>query len=143
MTDHISDGRAWISNGTDYLKVFVEEILWTKMFEPELEHHEGGANIGFDLAKNYIIVKLQGIWLDTATKHDEFISYITSWQQANTLQIEVVRDGSSNKIKMDGTNTIFPVLIRKPGLVDITKEKGNQQVFKIGSIALEQRSTAS
>lgn len=142
MTDHIADGWAWLSNGTDYLKVFVENIFWTPVFMPEMEHYEGGINIGLDLSKFWIVVKLNGVWLDTNTKYNNFVIYMKSWQQANTLQVEIVRNTSSNKEKLDGTNTIFPVLMSK-GLIDINKMPEDQEKYRIDSIPLEQRGTAS
>lgn len=142
MTDHIADGRLWISNGTDYLKVFCEHIFWTPVFEPDVEHFEGGINFGFDLSKFFVVIKASGIWLETITKHDNFINYLKAWQQANTLQVEIVRDGSNNKLKLDGTNTVYPVLL-VGGLKESEKMSGDQQKFRIGSITLEQSGVAS
>jgi len=142
MTIHIADGRLWLGNGTDYLQVFCEHVFYTPVFDPDIEHYEGGVNIGFDFNKFFLVIKATGIWLDTITKHDNFFAYVKSWQQANTLQVEVVRDGSSNKLKLDGTNTVYPVLI-VGGLKEAEKMPGDQQKFRIGSITLEQSGTAS
>ena len=131
-----------MSNSTDYLKVYCELILYSDLVDPEMEHYEGGINIGYDLSKGWLIVKAQGVWFETVAKHDNFRSYIKTWQQANTLQIEVTRNNSNDKIKMDGTNTVFPVLVMK-GLIDGKKMPGEQQIYKIDQITFEQRSTAS
>ena len=142
MTDHIDDGWLWISNGSDYLKVFCEHIYWFEVYNPEIEHKEGGLNFGFDLSLYYIIVKASGVWLNTNAKKNNFSAYIKSWQQANTLQIEVIRDSSDNKEKLDGTNTVFPVLVMG-GLKKFEKMRGDQQKYRCDSITFEQNGTAS
>lgn len=111
------------------------------MFMPEIEHYEGGINIGWDLAKFWLNVKLVGVWLDTNTKYESFVSNVKSWQQARTLQIEISRNGT-DKAKLDGTNTIFPVLVMG-GLKDMEKMPADQQKWKIASINLEQNGSAS
>lgn len=142
MTVHIADGRLWLGNGTDYLKVFCEHIFYTPVFKPEMEHYEGGISFGVDLSVFYLVIKATGIWFDTNTKFENFVSYIKTWQQANTLQVEVIRDSSDNKVKLDGTNTVFPVLV-VGGLKEFEKMPENQQLYRMGSIILEQRGTAS
>lgn len=143
MTIHISDGWLWLSNnGVDYLKVYCQHIFWTVVFIPEIEHYEGGVNIGFDLGKTYVVIKANGVWLNTNTKYENFVSYITSWQQANTLQVEVLRNSSSDKVKLDGTNTVFPALITK-GLNETEKMAGDQEKYMISNLTLEQNGSAS
>lgn len=141
MTNHIDDGWLWITNGTDYLKVFCEHIVWNEVYKPDVEHYEGGVNFGWDLSKYYVIVKAMGVWLNTATKKDNFSSYVKTWQQANTLKIEISKDGT-NKVPLDGTNTTFPMLIVE-GLKEIEKMPGTQQVYRIGDITFEQNGTPS
>ena len=141
MTVIINDGYLWFSNNVDYLKVFCEHILYSNLVGPELEHYEGGVNLGFDLSKEWVVIKAVGVWLDTNTKYENFVSNIKSWQKANTLQVEVIRDGT-NKVKIDGSSTIYPVLMTK-GLNEIEKMPGNQEKFLIDSIVLEQNGSAS
>ena len=141
VTVIINDGYLWFGNGTDYLKVFCEHILYSNLVGPELEHYEGGVNLGFDLSKEWVVIKAVGVWLDTNTKYENFVSNIKSWQKANTLQVEVIRDGT-NKVKIDGSSTIYPVLMTK-GLNEIEKMPGNQEKFLIDSIVLEQNGSAS
>ena len=141
MTVIINDGYLWFSNNVDYLKVFCEHILYSNLVGPELEHYEGGVNLGFDLSKEWVVIKAVGVWLDTNTKYENFVSNIKSWQKANTLQVEVIRDGT-NKVKIDGSSTIYPVLMTK-GLNEIEKMPGNQEKFKIEGIILEQNGAAS
>ena len=122
--------------------MYCEHIYWTEIYAPEIEHKEGGLNFGFDLSLYYIIVKLTGIWLESNTEKNNFSKYIKLWQQANTLQIEVVRNSSDNKEKLDGTNTIFPMLVvGKIG--EIEKMRGDQEKYKIKNITFEQNGTAS
>ena len=143
MTNHIEDGRLWLSNnGVDYLKVYCQNIFWTLVFMPEIEHYEGGVNIGFDLGKKFVIIKATGVWLDTNTKYENFVSYITAWQQANTLQVEVSRNTSNDKVKLDGSYTAFPVLITK-GLNEMEKMAGDQQKYMISNLTIEQNGSAS
>ena len=141
MTVIINDGYLWFSNNVDYLKVFCQHILYSNLVGPELEHYEGGVNLGFDLSKEWVVIKAVGVWLDTNTKYENFVSNIKSWQKANTLQVEVIRDGT-NKVKIDGTNTLYPVLMTK-GLNEIEKMPGNQEKFKIEGIIVEQNGVAS
>lgn len=141
MTIHIDDGWALISNGTDYLKVFCEHILWIPVTGPELEHYEGGFSFGADLFLFYLVIKLQGIWLNTNTKYENYMTYMKAWQQAGTLQIEVSRNGT-DKIKLDGSNTIIPVLAMK-GFGEFEKMPGDQDVYRANNIILEQRGSAS
>lgn len=142
MTDYIADGRLWLSNETDYLKVFCEHIFWTPVTMPEMEHYEGGINLGYDLSKRWIVIKAVGVWLNTNTKYENYVAYMNTWQQANTLRVEIIRDGSNNKVKCDGTNTVYPVLL-VGGHKDFEKMPENQQKYRIESITLEQRGTAS
>lgn len=141
MTVHIDDGYLWIGNGTDYLKVFCEHIFYSNLVKPDVEHHEGGVNLGFDLSAYWIVVKATGIWLNTNTKWENFQTYWKSWQQAGTLQIEVIRDGT-NKVKIDGTNTVYPCLV-VGGVKDAEKMPGNQEKWRVDSIAFELTGTAS
>ncbi len=141
MTVHIADGYLWFGNGSDYLKVFCEHIFYNILVLPEMEHYEGGVNLGFDLSKKWIVIKASGVWLNTNAKYENFVTYISTWQQANTLQVEVIRDGT-NKVKIDGTNTIYPVLMTK-GLNEIEKMPENQEIFRIDNLSLEQRGVAS
>ena len=142
MTDHIPDGWLWLSNGSDYLKLFCEHIFWIPMYMPDIEHHEGGVNIGFDLSKFWVVIKASGVWLNTNTKYENFSSYLKTWQQANILQVEIIRDGSNNKVKLDGTNTVYPVLV-VGGLKELEKMPGDQQKYRLGNLTLEQNGTAS
>lgn len=141
MVDIIDKGWAYLSNGTDYLKVYCQHILITPVFMPEVEHYEGGVNIGYDLARFWLNIKLVGVWVQSNTEYEAFVSNIKSWQQANTLRIEISRDGT-NKAKLDGTNTIFPVLVMG-GLKEMEKMPYDQQIWKTNSITLEQNGSAS
>ena len=142
MTVHINDGYAWLGNGTDYLKVFCEHILWIPVTGPELEHYEGGVSFGVDLSKFFLVIKLQGIWLNTNTKYENYMTYMKSWQQSNTLQIEIQRNIGGTKLKIDGTNTILPVLAMK-GFGEFEKMPGDQDKYRANEVVLEQRGTAS
>ncbi len=141
MTVIIDDGYLWFSNNVDYLKVFCQHILYSNLVGPELEHYEGGVNLGFDLSKEWVVIKAVGVWLDTNTKYENFVSNIKSWQKANTLQVEVIRDGT-NKVKIDGSSTIYPVLMTK-GLNEIEKMPANQEKWRIEGIILELNGTPS
>ena len=141
MTVIINDGYLWFSNNVDYLKVFCEHILYSNLVGPELEHYEGGVNLGFDLSKEWVVIKAVGVWLETNTEYVNFVSNIKSWQKANTLQVEVIRDGT-NKVKIDGVNTIYPVLMTK-GLNEIEKMPANQEKWRIEGIIVEQNGSAS
>ena len=142
MTDYISGGWLWLSNGTDYLKVICEQIMWTPVMSPEIEHMEGGTNFGFDLGLFYIVIKVMGIWIDSNADMVDFLSYTKSWQQANTLQVEIVRNSSNNKEKLDGTNTVFPVFMMG-GAKDWEKKPGDQEKYRCNTITFEQSGTAS
>lgn len=142
MVDYISGGWCWLSNGSDYLKLKCEGILWTAVHLPEIEHYEGGINIGFDLSKYYIIIKLIGVWIESNADMVDFLSYTKTWQQANTLQVEIIRNSSNNKEKLDGTNTVFPVHI-VGGAKDWKKMLGDQEKYRCESIKLEQSGTPS
>ena len=122
--------------------MFSKRIFWTPIFLPEIEHYEGGINIGYDLGKFFLVIKATDVWLNTNTKYEDFVSYIKSWQQANTLQVEIVRNSSNDKVKLDGTHTIYPVLITK-GLSKIEKMPGDQQKYRINNISMEQKGSAS
>lgn len=142
MTDYISGGWLWLSNGTDYLKVKCEMIVWNVITKPEIEHKEGGMNFGFDLNIYYVIIKAMGLWIESNADMVDFLAYTKSWQQANTLQAEVVRNSSNNKEKLDGTNTVFPVLM-SGGTKQIKKMSGDQEKYRIEELNLEQNGTPS
>jgi hypothetical protein len=142
MVNHINDGWALLSNGTDYLKVFCEHILWTPIVMPEVEHYGGGINFGIDISIFFFQVKLQGVWLDTNTKFENYMTYIKAWQQAGTLKIEIQRNSGGTILKLDGTNTIYPVLAMK-GFGEFEKMPGDQDKFRANTIVFEQNGAAS
>lgn len=123
--------------------MFCGHIFWTPIFVPTIEHYEGGVNLGYDLGKFFIVIKLQNIWLDSNAKIVNFLTYIKTWQQANTLQIEIQRNSGGDKEKLDGSNTIYPILITGGGLKEIEKMPADQEVYQIKNITAEQRGTAS
>jgi len=141
MTDHINDGWLYFTNGTDYLKVFCQKISWSPVYEPTTQNLAGGVNIGFDMGTFYLKISAQKIWLNTNTKYENFMTYTKSWQQADSLKIEVSRNGT-NKIKLDGTHTTFPCHIMGD-MRNIQKMPGNQDVYFIEGVNLIQTGTAS
>ena len=116
--------------------------MWTSVMNPEIEHTEGGINFGFDLSLYYIKIKLMGIWIESNADMVDFQTYTKSWQQSNDLQIEIVRNSSDDKEKLDGTNTVFPVHITG-GTKEIKKMAGDQEKYRIEEVNLEQSGTPS
>lgn len=142
MGVYISGGWLWLHNGTDYLKIKCEGILYTLMFEPEVEHKQGGVNLGWDLATKYVIVKAVGLWIESNADQVDLLSYSTTWQQANTLKVSVQRNSSADMEKMDGTNTIFPCHI-VGGIKEVAKMLGDQEKYRTSEITVVQTGTAS
>lgn len=142
MPTYILGGWLWLHNGNDYLKIKCEGIFYTLMFEPEIEHKAGGVNIGWDLALKYVVVKAVGLWIESNADQVDLLTYLTTWQQANTLKVSVQRNSSSDLEKMDGTNTNFPCHI-SGGIKEVNKMKGDQQKYRVSEIQLIQSGTAS
>ena len=134
----ISNGWLWINDGTDWLKLFCQEIKVDFKMEPTFQHVEGSFNMGFDMGKRFLVFKARNVMLETHADFSSCIDYLKDWQAAGTFNLEVVRDTSDNKIEWDGDNTSFVVLL-KSGFRDMQKiapEDGT--VFKIGLIIFEE-----
>ena len=144
MVDIIIDGWLWVTNGSDYLKLGTEEILWDIMVDPKIEHYYGGAHLGYDLEKKWLVLKVIGIKIKSHANYASIVSNLMAWQVAGSMILSVVRNTSNNKITFDGSNSNYPVLIKKPGLKQMQKvSPDNQDRYRIETLTFEQTGTAT
>lgn len=139
MTDIVVDGWLWLTDGVDYLKLQCKVIMWDFMLDPVISHYFGGSHFGYDLGKRWLVVKAEEILIKSHIDYSNIVDYLKDWQAAGTITLSVVRNSSNNKIELDGDNTDFTVLIKKPGFKGMEKlSPGDQDKYGIGSITFEQ-----
>lgn len=146
MTDYLeSDGWVQIYSGSNTLRPYCESIKVKPIHQGKNKHYDGGINVGIPIFKEYVIITLEGIWINTTTKTENYILYLKTWLNSNALNIKVQDDSSgSSFLKLDGTNTIFPVMIKGGDLGNIEKMGyGDQTIYYIDKLVLEQSGTAS
>ena len=142
MVTVIDDGWLVLTDGTDTFKVFFQQALVMILFDPTIEHNPG-SHYGFNLVE-YIIIKVSGILFNSTTKYENFMLYMRNWQGTNPFTLSIYKDTSSNKLKLDGENTDFSVLIPSSGIQGgskIAPEDG--EVYRIETITFEQAGASS
>lgn len=145
MTDYLeSDGWVHIYSGSNTLRAYCESIKIRPVHEGKNKHYDGGINVGIPIFKEYIIFTLEGIWINTTTKVENYILYLKTWLDSSALNIKIQDDSSgSSFLKCDGTNTIFPVM-NKSDLGNVEKMGyGDQTIWYVDKLVLIQSGTAS
>lgn len=144
MTDYLeSDGWLYLYSGSNTLRAYCESIKVKPVYQGKNMHYQGGVNVGIPIFKDYVVITAERIWINTTTKMENYILYMRTWLAAGTLNVKVQISSASAFLKCDGTHTIFPVMV-KNDLGDIEKmAKGDQTIYFISKLILEQSGTAS
>ena len=142
MTDFIDDGWLELSDVGDSMKLMCERITWKRVISNENKHMDGDINFTIPFGQKYILVIAQGIFLDTHQKYSDFSENISIWQRNGGFTMKISRDGS-NYIEIDGINTSYPVALAD-GFDKAEKiSNGNQQIYYISKMILEQSGAPS
>lgn len=135
----VDKGWLWIYSGSDYLKLYFDKCEVDWKLSPKIKHYAGEGAMGYDIRKWWLIFKCFDVW---ATSHTDFAliqEYLRDWQKDGVFTLKVVRDGSDNGIKYDGTNETYSVMIPKDGMKGSSKvSRGTQEYFKIKMLILEE-----
>jgi len=145
MTDYLeSDGWAYMYSGSNTLRAYCEHIKIKPIHQTKIKHYEGKINIGIPVAKAYIIFMLEGIWINTIAKVENYILYLKTWLDSGSLNIKIQYNSGGSFLKCDGTNTIFPVAPKDGSLGNIEKiSNGDQTILYIDKLILELNGTPS
>lgn len=139
MTIIINNGWLELTNGTDTLLLYFQELKVDFPMEPTIEHIEGSFNYGFDLSLAYLVFKVKGIIILTHADLTNCIDHLKDWQQANPFTLKIKRNTTPDYIEWDGDNTSFTVLM-KTGLREMEKlSRGSiDGPYRIGLVIFEQ-----
>lgn len=138
----IDEGWLVLTDGTDTFKVFFQQALVFVIFEPTIEHNPGG-HYGFNLVE-YLVIKVKNLWFNTTAKYENFMSYMRAWEGFTPFTLSIYKDTSDNKLKLDGDNTDFLVLIPSSGIQGGQKVSGGDDtVYRIDGITFEQAGASS
>ncbi|MDH3323999.1 MAG: hypothetical protein OEL89_00010 [Candidatus Peregrinibacteria bacterium] len=144
MTDYVeSDGWLHILSGSDTIRVYCESIKWKLIKKGRIKHYDGGVNVAIPLYKQYVVLTASGIWMNSETKITNFIKYFNTWLNSGSVNVKVQYTTGGSFQKLDGTNTIFPMLV-KGDLGEIEKiSRGDQTIYFIDKLVMEQTGSAS
>lgn len=137
MADIVADGWLWLSSGSDYLKLACKVVKWDYAFNPKLTHMVGEINFGYDLKKRWVVVKAFAVLFSDSDSIEDTISYLKQWNEDGPFTLELIKNNSDDKLKLDGDNTSIEVFAT--GLKAGEKvSPGNQTIYKIEMLTFEQ-----
>lgn len=139
MTIIINNGFLELTDGTDTLLLYFEELKVDFAMDPTIENIEGTTNYGFDLSIAYLVFKVKGIIILTHADLTNCIDYLKDWQQSAPFTLKIRRNTTPNYIEWDGDNTSFLVLM-KTGMREMEKlSRGSiDGPYRIGMIIFSQ-----
>jgi len=142
MTDYISGGYLWITDGTDYLKIKVKDIYYWLNIDPTFKHYGGGGHMFYDLEKRFWNVLAEGIFLESHQDWYDFQHYLIDWHDAGGFTVSIYRDtGGTNVVHFYNAGadaSSLTMAIAKNGLKRGGKVEGETQYWKIDGVLLEQ-----
>lgn len=144
MTNYVeSDGWFTITSGSDTIKLYFEHAKYKPFYKARNKHYDTGINIYIPVPKKYIILTIEDIWVEGNAKIVNYVKYLTSWLDSGAPSITLAYNSDGDLEKMDGVNTVFP-MAPKADLGNIEKiSYGDQEVYYIDKLYLEQVGTAS
>jgi len=111
MTTLIDEGWLYLTNGTNIMRLACRSIQYDRIWEPDHNHEYGGFNYGYDLAKDYFVIKAGGILFNTTAKKDTFEENIALWQQAEAFTLKIQNKTTpATYTKIGGVYTTLKVL---------------------------------
>lgn len=143
MATLINDGWLYLTNGIDIMRLACREISWDIIRDPTIVHEVGGLSYGYDLGTKYIMIKVSGILFGNNADVNTFNEKLNSWLDSGPIDLKIQRNTSVAYEKLDGVNTVFPVLVPKgiSGIKKIAKENG--VVYEVGKVSFAQTGDAS
>ena len=137
MTTLIDKGWLVLTNGADVMKLAVRSITAERRTKTKFTHYVGG-NFSIDLGLSYHVWNCSGLIFDSVANMETFLAYTQTWQQTAAFTMYVYKDGSSNKIKWNGTDTDYTVRIAENGTKGIHLADGGTGYAFIDTLILEE-----
>ena len=142
MADIIDDGWIHLYDASNSLKLGVEKFVYKLIKKGTNIHLEGGVNIYIPVHVKYIYAVASGIWITSVSDIENYQLYLDTWLSSGTFNLKFTYDGT-NFLKLDGTNTIFPVAVKGDlGMIEKVSN-GDQGYFYVDRLILEGCGTAS
>lgn len=124
------------------MKIACVRIQHNVVRSPEITH-EVSFHYGYDISTPYVVVSASRLIFKTVSDYETFVEKINTWQTANTITLSIQRKSTGEFLKLDGTNTDFPVLM-KNGLVGNEKlTPGDGQYYTTEKVIFEQNGDGS
>jgi len=144
MVDRVeTDGWLRLYSGSDTVLVYCESVKYRLVKKGKIIHLDAGVNLFIPVFKQYVEVQATGLWINTNAKIVNYQLYLSTWLNSGSINVKIQRDTSSNFEKMDGTNTIFPMAVKNDlGFIEKIG-KGDQTIYYVEKLVLEQTGTAS
>lgn len=144
MTDYVeSDGFIHFVNGANTVRLYCEKFTWRLVKKPKIYHYDAEINVGIPVYKKYIIATIEGIWINTTSKMDNYLNYLETWLDSGTVNFKFQYTIGGSFQKLDGVNTIFPIM-PKNDLGNIEPFiAGDQEYYRIDKVVLELAGTPS
>lgn len=144
MVDRVeSDGWLHIISGSDTIRVYCESVKYKLVKKGKLKHFDASVNLFIPVFKQYVVVQAESLWINTNTKITNYQNYFSTWLNSGAVNVKLQRNVGGSFELMDGTNTTFP-MAPKTDLGFIEKiAKGDQEVYFIDKLLMEQVGTAS
>lgn len=144
MTDYLeSDGWLHIISGGDTLRAYCEKMKWKLIIKGRIKHYDGGVNLYIPVQKKYVIILAESLWIDTNTKIVNYVKYFTQWVSSGSVNIKFQRTVGGAFELLDGINTTFPMAPKNDiGFIE-KRANGDQEVYFVDKLMMEQTGTAS
>ena len=142
MATLIDNGWLYLTNDTDIMKLACVGIKHNWKWQPDITHYTGGGHYGFDLGESALTFKASRIIFATQANAETYLSNLRTWQLAGTFKLKVQSTSGGAFLKLDGTNTVFPVLSHGPTKISKIGNENNVY-FEVGSQVFEIAGTPS
>ena len=143
MATLINSGWLYLTNGIDIMKLACRGVKIDSIRDPTITHEVGGLSYGYDLGTEFYLVTVSGILFKNVTDKDTFVEKFNAWLNSGPIDLKIQRKTTGEYEKIDGVNTVLPVLSSKGlgGIQKIAKEDG--EVYEVGKTIFEQTGALS
>ena len=138
MVDRVeTNGWLILTSGSDTIKLYCESVSWKLIKKGKYKHIKGGVNILIPIYQQWVEVYVNGIWINSNAKIDNYSYYLELWLDSGTFTVQLTYDGT-NYEKFDGTSTSISCGV-KGDLGEITNmAHGGGETYYIKKIVFEQ-----
>ena len=139
MTNYVeSSGWVIFTSGSNSVKVYCENVKWMPIKNGKIKHYDGGVNVFIPVFKEYIMLTLEGIWVDSTSKIENYVKYLSSFLESGTLTTKVTYNDTPSYLELDGDNETLEMAPKSDlGEIEIIGH-GNQEIYYIRRLVLEQ-----